>query len=99
MSCDTLQEEYLQLRRIYTKFYIAGGIVLYCGDLGISRFPIAKLSIASELPVRRRYLRAHIREKVKLTMTYEITKIYDDYKNYFDDYVTMVITSTTTMMS
>ena len=32
-------------------------------------------------------------------MTYEITKIYDDYEDYFNDYVTMVITSTTMMMS
>ena len=55
--------------------------MLYCGDLGISRSPIAKLSIASELPVRRRHLRALIREQVEITMTYEITRIYE----YNDD--------------
>ena len=32
-------------------------------------------------------------------MTYEITRIYDVYEDYFNDCVTMVITSTTTMMS
>ena len=66
---------------------------------GISCTPIVKLSIASELPVRRRYLRALIREQVEITMIYEITRIYDIYEDYFDDYVTMIITSTTTMMS
>ena len=73
--------------------------MLYCGDLGISRFPITKLSKASELPVRRRYLRTLIREQVEITMTYEITRIYDIYEDYFSDCVTMVITSKTTMMS
>ena len=98
MSCDTLQEEYLQLRRIYEVLHSRRDYVILWWS-GISCTLIVKLSIASELPVRRRYLRALIREQVEITMTYEITKIYDDYKNYFDDYVTMIITSTTMMMS
>ena len=72
-----------------------------CAVLDIWRFLYSGChgSIASELPVRRRYLRALIREQVEITMIYEITKIYDDYEDYFNDYVTMIITSTTTMMS